>query len=116
MKPSKIPLILAAIPIAHADFWLIYQRRFVQLGRIEFALYGTSIVANAPQWTCENDAFTHIIIPDQRNASGSNYSVEFEPWNSVAGPLWHDPLVGLKINMDPGVLGYQSKQAYHESF
>ncbi|KAI1358165.1 hypothetical protein F5Y08DRAFT_351159 [Xylaria arbuscula] len=109
MKVPRLLLSLASAPSVLADFWLVYQRRFVQIGRIEFSIYGTSIVATAPQWTCENDAFSHIIIPDRRDASGANnYGVEFEPWNAVAGPLWHDPLVSLKINMDYGTEGYKT--------
>ncbi|KAJ3575261.1 hypothetical protein NPX13_g4090 [Xylaria arbuscula] len=110
MKVSRLLLSLASAPSVLADFWLVCQRRFVQIGRIEFSIYGISIVATAPQWTCEKDAFSHIIIPDMRDASGANnYGVEFEPWNAVAGPLWHDPLVSLKINMDYGTEGYKSE-------
>ncbi|KAI0505122.1 hypothetical protein F5B22DRAFT_538314 [Xylaria bambusicola] len=108
MKIFKFCYVLAVIPSALADFWLVYQRRFVQIGRIEFSLYGTTFVTETPQWTCEHDAFSHSIIPDQRNASGYKYGVEFEPWNSRPGPLWHDPLVTMKINTFSNILGLQT--------
>ncbi|KAK5630108.1 hypothetical protein RRF57_005823 [Xylaria bambusicola] len=109
MKISHLSFALAVILSVLADFWLVYQRRFVQIGRIEYALYGTTFVTDTPQWTCEQDAFSHSIIPDQRNASGSKYGVEFEPWNSRPGPFWHDPIVNMKINTFSNILGLQSE-------
>ncbi|KAI0530005.1 hypothetical protein GGR58DRAFT_518808 [Xylaria digitata] len=108
MKFSTLPFAITVIPSALADFWMVYQRRHAQIGRAEFTLYGTSFVRDAPQWTCEDDVFTHRIFPDQRDASGNNYGVQFDPWSSLAGPLWHDPLLTLTVNLYPSPLGTQT--------
>ncbi|KAI0411719.1 hypothetical protein F5X98DRAFT_380485 [Xylaria grammica] len=108
MKLSHLPLMIAAIPAAIADFWLVYQRRRSQIGRVEFTSYGTSITHDVPEWTCEHDAFTHRIFPDRQNASGDNYGVEFRPSWTLTGPLWHDPLLSLTMNLYPSPLGLQT--------
>ncbi|KAI3333176.1 hypothetical protein F4824DRAFT_503466 [Ustulina deusta] len=108
MKASLFSLAVTSIPSVLADFWVVYQRRSEQIGRVEFTSYGTSLVRDVPQWTCEDDAFAHRILPDQRNASGENYGVQFDPWSPRPGPLWHDPLVTVKMNLYPGTLGLQT--------
>ncbi|KAI1307720.1 hypothetical protein F5Y03DRAFT_393783 [Xylaria venustula] len=109
MKLSHFTLTTTALPSVLANFWMVYQRRSEQIGRVEFTSYGTSFVRDEPNWTCEDDAFRHRVVPDQQDASGLNYGVQFDPWSSRGGPLWHDPLVALKMNLYPSALGLQSK-------
>ncbi|KAI0424456.1 hypothetical protein F5Y09DRAFT_335744 [Xylaria sp. FL1042] len=111
MKLSHFSFAAAAIPNVLADFWMVYQRRFEQIGRLEYVSYGTSFFADPPHWDCEHNAFnafSHPIVPDERNASGINTGMQFEPWNSRAGPLWHDPLVDITMNLYPSGLGIQT--------
>ncbi|KAI0970458.1 hypothetical protein F4678DRAFT_480643 [Xylaria arbuscula] len=108
MKLSHLTLTATAIPCVLADFWMVYQRRSEQMGRVEFTSYGTSFVRDEPNWTCEDDAFRHRVVPDQQDATGLNYGVQFDPWSSRGGPLWHDPLVALKMNLYPSALGLQT--------
>ncbi|KAI1437648.1 hypothetical protein GGR50DRAFT_52197 [Xylaria sp. CBS 124048] len=106
----KIPsILLLGIPTALADFWMVYQRRYAQFGRAEVSSFGTSFVADVDAaWTCDQDAFRHRILRDERNASrrpgpgpgpGQGYSVRFSPWNDRPGPLWHDPLVMVDVDV-----------------
>ncbi|TGJ87153.1 hypothetical protein E0Z10_g1634 [Xylaria hypoxylon] len=108
MKLSQFSLAITVIPSTVADFWIVYQRRHAQIGRVEFTSYGTSFVRDPPYWTCETDAFSHRIFPDQRDARGYNYGVQFEPWSPRAGPLWHDPLLIITMNLYPTTLGLQT--------
>ncbi|KAI0449766.1 hypothetical protein F5B21DRAFT_508831 [Xylaria acuta] len=99
---------MAAIPIAHADFWMVYQHRYAQIGLTEDNSYGASFVQDLNEWTCEDDTFTHRIFPDRRNVSGDSYGIQFEPWNPQPGPLWHDPLLNVNMNLDQGPIGQQT--------
>ncbi|KAI2626349.1 hypothetical protein GGS21DRAFT_546049 [Xylaria nigripes] len=103
----KILLSLAAIPITTADFWMVYQRRYAQFGRAEVTSYGTSFVHDVPAWTCEKDAFGHHVFQDRRNVS-DHFGVNFDPWNAQPGPLWHDPLVTVNINLTSFEFGRQT--------
>ncbi|KAI0818320.1 hypothetical protein GGR55DRAFT_694537 [Xylaria sp. FL0064] len=111
MKLSHFYFTAAMVPSVLADFWMVYQRRFEQVGRMEFASYGTSFWAEPPQWDCRHNGFSawsHTIVPDQRNASETRTGVQFEPWNSRAGPLWYEPLVDITMNFYPSGLGIQT--------
>ncbi|KAI0408848.1 hypothetical protein F4802DRAFT_299060 [Xylaria palmicola] len=112
MKLSKLSLAAACLPAGLADFWMVYQRRNVQIGRVEETLYGTSIVSDLTDWTCEADTFSHRIVPDQRDVSGTRYGVQFEPWSSKPGPLWHEPIWIVRMNLYPSALGRQSKHTH----
>ncbi|KAI1151713.1 hypothetical protein F4825DRAFT_451221 [Nemania diffusa] len=108
MKLSQISLAIAATPAALADFWMVYQRRYAQIGRIETTSYGTSFVHDMKPWTCEDDTFTHRIFPDRWNVSNDKYGVQFDPWDPLPGPLWHDPLLSVEINLHPSSIGQQT--------
>ncbi|KAI1752021.1 hypothetical protein F4782DRAFT_530965 [Xylaria castorea] len=108
MKLFQLSLAIAAISIAYADFWMVYQHRYAQIGLTEDASYGASFVHDMSEWTCENDTFTHRIFPDRRNISGDSYGIQFEPWNSQPGPLWHDPLGNVNMNLDQSPIGQQT--------
>ncbi|KAI1176181.1 hypothetical protein F4777DRAFT_578231 [Nemania sp. FL0916] len=109
MKLSHSALALvAACPGGLADFWMIYQRRYAEIGRIETTTYGTSFVRDVTEWNCANDTFTHRIFPDRWNVSGTNYGVRFHPWSSLPGPMWHDPLATVEMNLHPSTIGHQT--------
>ncbi|GAP91515.1 hypothetical protein SAMD00023353_3101250 [Rosellinia necatrix] len=108
MKASLLGLAIMATPTALADFWLVYQRRSAQIGRVESTTYGTSIIHEAPRWTCERDMFRYRIFPDRRDVGEQNYGIQFEPWGNMPGPLWHDPLIDVTMNLDPSALGRQT--------
>ncbi|KAI0437140.1 hypothetical protein F4803DRAFT_556320 [Xylaria telfairii] len=108
MKLLQFALAVTAIPATYADFWMVYQHRHAQIGRSEGNAYGASFVNEMREWNCENDTFTHRIFPDRRNVSGDSYGVQFEPWNPQPGPLWHDPLWDVKLNLDDSPIGRQT--------
>ncbi|KAH8156684.1 hypothetical protein CIB48_g11562 [Xylaria polymorpha] len=110
MKLLQFAFATTAIPVTYADFWMVYQHRHAQIGRTEDTAYGASFVNEMSEWTCENDTFKHRIFPDRRNVSGDNHGIQFEPWNPQPGPLWHDPLWDVKLNLDESPIGQQSKQ------
>ncbi|KAI0855365.1 hypothetical protein F4860DRAFT_496555 [Xylaria cubensis] len=115
MKFSQLFLAIAAISITYADFWMVYQHRYAQIGLTEDTSYGASFISDMSEWTCEADTFTHRIHPDRRNISGQNYGVQFEPWNPQPGPFWHDPLGSVNMNLDQSPIGEQSKQTHTAS-
>ncbi|KAJ8130236.1 hypothetical protein O1611_g3392 [Lasiodiplodia mahajangana] len=108
MKASQVSFAIVAFPTALADFWMVYQRRYAQIGRIETTSYGTSFVNDMKPWTCEDDIFTHRIFPDQQDVSDDKYGVKFDPWVSMPGPLWHNPLLTLEMNLYPSPMGRQT--------
>ncbi|KAI0192995.1 hypothetical protein EV127DRAFT_510231 [Xylaria flabelliformis] len=108
MKFSQLFLATVAISITYADFWMVYQHRYAQIGLTEDTSYGASFISDMSEWTCEADTFTHRIHPDRRNISGQNYGVQFEPWNPQPGPLWHDPLGSVNMNLDQSPIGGQT--------
>ncbi|KAI0468768.1 hypothetical protein F4859DRAFT_524306 [Xylaria cf. heliscus] len=108
MKFPQFAVAIMAVPTAYADFWMVYQHRYAQIGLTDDTSYGASFVNDMREWTCENDTFTHRIFPDRRNISGDNYGIQFEPWNPKPGPLWHDPLLDIKMNLDQSPVGQQT--------